>query len=397
MPEERESVDGMVIVPEKTEKMLNQRQLVDYREYRKKLLKWLAHLGKDPEKAEGYAPDTANQRAYRIDAFYRWVWTEITDGYTLSVTTDHADEYMKHLAHQDYAASYKATCQKSVKTLFKWRNWEFDEEIDWDPAISYSGDAGSHHARDFVTIDERRKLREAALEYKSIPHYQAVTPEERDRWKAYLAQRFGKPKKDIGMDDWERANSFKIPSLVWTSLDAGFRPVEVGRATVQWVDIDNNVLRIPKEDSSEEHRQLDRQSSGADGDDPRKMAGGTEAVRPVRRTGRALAHARGQPVRHEAAESPSQAVVQGGGHRHGEPEDYVVLDQTQRWDVHGARGGAGCGAGTAPAQEREDHNEVRSGTRRGSTGSLGTDGLTVARRNHGTVYSRSERKRNGNG
>jgi len=250
MPEERESVDGMVIVPAKTEKMLNQRQLVDYREYRKKLLKWLAHLGKDPEKAEGYAPDTANQRAYRIDAFYRWVWTEITDGYTLSVTTDHADEYMKHLAHQDYAASYKATCQKSVKTLFKWRNWEFDEEIDWDPAISYSGDAGSHHARDFVTIDERRKLREAALEYKSIPHYQAVTPEERDRWKAYLAQRFGKPKKDIGMDDWERANSFKIPSLVWTSLDAGFRPVEVGRATVQWIDIDNNVLRIPKEDSS---------------------------------------------------------------------------------------------------------------------------------------------------
>lgn len=38
--------------------------------------------------------------------------------------------------------------------------------------------------------------------------------------------------------------------MVWTSLDTGLRPIEVERATVQWVDVNNKVLRIPKEDSS---------------------------------------------------------------------------------------------------------------------------------------------------
>jgi integrase len=34
------------------------------------------------------------------------------------------------------------------------------------------------------------------------------------------------------------------------SLDAGLRPIEVQRARTRWVDIENGVLRIPKEDSS---------------------------------------------------------------------------------------------------------------------------------------------------
>lgn len=38
--------------------------------------------------------------------------------------------------------------------------------------------------------------------------------------------------------------------MVWTSLDAGLRPIEVERATVSWVDVENAVLRIPKEESS---------------------------------------------------------------------------------------------------------------------------------------------------
>lgn len=49
---------------------------------------------------------------------------------------------------------------------------------------------------------------------------------------------------------WDRANGWKIPSLVFVSLDAGLRPIEVARATPSWVDVDNNVLRISKEESS---------------------------------------------------------------------------------------------------------------------------------------------------
>ena len=82
MSEERRQVDGIVVVPENSEKVLNQRQLTDYREHREQLIKWILNLGKDPEKAEGYAWDTARQRSYKIDKFYRWVW-EKEGGYTL--------------------------------------------------------------------------------------------------------------------------------------------------------------------------------------------------------------------------------------------------------------------------------------------------------------------------
>lgn len=242
-------IKGITVVTEKSLDFLNPRQLESYRLHREKMIKWMLNLGKDPEKAQGYARATAETRAKRLEKFYRWVWAE-EDKYTEVISTEHADLYMKHLAHQDFTSAYKNCCQKAVKTLFKWRNWEFDAGIDWDPVINYRDDTGTDQPRDFLTGEERVKLREAVMDYGTIPHYNSVTPEERDKWKAYLAQRFGKKKSEITLDDWDRANSFKIPSLVLVSLDAGLRPVEVERATVDWVDLDNGVLRIPKEESS---------------------------------------------------------------------------------------------------------------------------------------------------
>lgn len=60
--------------------------------------------------------------------------------------------------------------------------------------------------RDFLTREERTAIREAALEYGTIPSYKSLTPEARDRWKAHLAQRFEKPKAEVTPADWERAN-----------------------------------------------------------------------------------------------------------------------------------------------------------------------------------------------
>lgn len=47
-------------------------------------------------------------------------------------------------------------------------------------------------------------------------------------------------------------NSWKFSSLVWTAIDAGLRPNEVDQATVSWLDLENNVLQIPKGDESDE-------------------------------------------------------------------------------------------------------------------------------------------------
>lgn len=57
-------------------------------------------------------------------------------------------------------------------------------------------------------------------------------------------------KSEVTRSTWDRANGWKIPSMVWTSLDAGLRPIEVQRSSIRWIDLDNGVLRIPKEESS---------------------------------------------------------------------------------------------------------------------------------------------------
>lgn len=77
----------------------------------------------------------------------------------------------------------------------------------------------------FLTCEERRKIRQAALDKDGNPNY--------------------------GVDELnDKANSWRYTSLVWTSLDAGLRLIEVGKAKVSWCDTDNGLLRILRDDSS---------------------------------------------------------------------------------------------------------------------------------------------------
>ena len=243
-----QTIDGIRVVAQPAATRLSPRQLEDYHDHRCRFLKWALNIGKDPEKGEGYATTTIDGHTYRLSQFYRYVWDE-EGGYTTNVTHDHADAYIREIAYGDTSTEDKSQRVKGLKILFRWRSWEFGDS-EWEPELSFSPDTGTSNPRDYLTRDERRRLREAALGYGSVPAYNALSPEERDRWKAHLAQRFEKPKKEIGPADFERANSWKIPSLFWTALDAGLRPVEIERASVHWVDTDNEVLRIPREESS---------------------------------------------------------------------------------------------------------------------------------------------------
>jgi integrase len=133
--------------------------------------------------------------------------------------------------------------------LYKWRHHQRGGE-QWEPSITFSKKNQSTTPRDYLTREERTKIRDASLEHGSVPSRSNVFGEERDRWVRYLAQRFEKPKEEITEEDWDRANSWKIPSLVGVSLDAALRPIEVERARTTWVDVENGVLRIPREQAS---------------------------------------------------------------------------------------------------------------------------------------------------
>lgn len=251
-------VEGIPLVPGPSAKELNQRQIVDYREHRRELVNWLLHLGKDPERAKGYAKRTARRRACDLDVWYRWIW-DSEGRYTTGLTHEHADDYMQSLAYSDHSDSHKANIQKSLKCFWRW------QQDPWDPSITFNGQGRPQQPPDYLTREERRLIREAALAYGSVPHYNSLTPEARERWKAHLAMRFRKPAGRVSREDFERANGFKIPSIVNVSLDAALRPVEVGRARLSWVDVDNALLRIPAEDAakSDQHWVVSLQQSTA--------------------------------------------------------------------------------------------------------------------------------------
>lgn len=243
-------LQGVTLVPEDSRQYLNERQVIDYKEHRRQWIRWLFTLGKDPERGDGYAHDTVRRRACDTDVFYRWFW-ERNDGYTIQITHDGADDYCQDLLLADYSDSHRANIQKSLKCLFRWH----DSTETWEPQITFSGSSNTRHPRDFLTRDERRQIEQAALEYDAIPNPKgsAVDTDTVEQWKNYLAIRLRKPADDVTYEDFQKVNGFKIPSIVYASLDAGLRPAEVGRARTTWVDVDNSLLRIPTEQATK-HR-----------------------------------------------------------------------------------------------------------------------------------------------
>ena len=243
------TIRGITLVPVPAADELNEKQELDYRSHRRDLLRWCFTRGKSPQKGEGYSEATMRVRAGHIDRFYRWVWNE-RGTYTSHVTHDDADEYMTHLAfnREDMQTSTKAKSQKSLKMLFKWKSHARDGDK-WDPDLTFS-EPDQRNPQDYLSRDERRRIREAALDMGSIPHYKSVDSTDRQRWKKYIAVVLEKPVGEITKDDWDELTGWKETSIIHTSLDAGFRPIEIARARTSWFDASNDVLRIPEEDSS---------------------------------------------------------------------------------------------------------------------------------------------------
>jgi integrase len=233
------TLDDITLVPEPTANRLDATERTRYQQYRKRLRDWLDTMGKNPDRAEGYALSTVKTRMARVDKFMRWTWMNATDGFTLQVTAAHADTYMEALAQKDYARSYKADLQKAVKCLLRF------EDIDWNPDITYSDPSRPSVAKSVLTTEEWDAVREAAANYGARIDYHNVEPEERAAMNAVLAERIGKPESAVGPDDWTDAPSFKFASMFWLGMDLGLRPAEIGKVQVDWLDLENCTLHIP--------------------------------------------------------------------------------------------------------------------------------------------------------
>lgn len=221
----------------------------NYRGFKQDFIKWLLRTGKDTTTGEGYATDTARATHYRIDHAYRWKWEGIEEP-TTTFSPEDADAMMDVLKRTTKPPSELAKYQKALKRLFKYKNDTQDAGYEWDPDhISDKTESLSHH---YFEKHELGRLYSAAIKNSSFKSYhnKGMSSAERDRLKAHLAQRLGKPKSDVTAEDFKEANSWKMPSLLATTFDAGLRPIEVKRARMDWIDFRNEKLVIPKEESS---------------------------------------------------------------------------------------------------------------------------------------------------
>lgn len=244
---DRNKVEGIVMMSDESRAAVNHRQEVAYENHRTELIKWLSRMGKNPDQLEGYAYDTAKVYASVLDKFHRWAW-EHRGEFSLDIDHEDADTYIREMvmADNEYSSSYLHNIKLALKAYFRYR----DDADEWESPITISSDSGAKQPKAFLHQEERKAIREASLEFGTVPSYHALDPDGRTEWKKHLGRRYGKPMKEVGPKDFERANGFKYPSLVHTSLDAGLRPVEVERAKTYWVDPDNAALHIPADESS---------------------------------------------------------------------------------------------------------------------------------------------------
>lgn len=236
------------VIPQSHDGELTDKQFIDYRDTRTQFLSWLLNIGKQPDKGEGYSPYTVYSTAYRTAEFDLYAWEQHGD-YKYPLDATDADDYMEYLLYSDQSQTMKGKAQEGVKQYMKWLHHErgYDE---WDFEYPFDGSGGNHQPQDFLTRDERRAIRQAALDEGNIPSHDTLTVNERRGWKLYIANALGKHYNDVTKEDWNEVNGWEITSLVWTSLDAGLRPNEVRNSKVEWVDTKNGILRIPKDESS---------------------------------------------------------------------------------------------------------------------------------------------------
>lgn len=244
------AVDDYKLVSEPTHEQLNDKEIIDYRTKRKQRVKWYENLGKDPVRARGYSETTVTGRLGYIDRFARSIWND--GGYTTTFTHEDANEFVQESIYKDITDESRTNMQKALKMYFKYRAFGGgmelqDESLLWNPTVTFQPHSSTTVSREYFTPEELRDVRTTALSYGSPPHYCALSPEERTEWKIHLAQRYEIPKEEVGPDVFDRADGYKIASLICVSVDTGLRPVEIGRATTEWVNVDQQTLTIPKD------------------------------------------------------------------------------------------------------------------------------------------------------
>lgn len=227
---------------------LNSRQSEIYSAKLARFADYLQQEGRNPKKKIGYADTAVEERVYRFHRAVKWLWTQ--HEVKTEVTTDDAEKINLALEEDQFCKGDGEPYVEGSKRKFNdvLRNWFEFQNVDWTPEYEFvDTEAKKKNKPDPYTLSELKQIWETSLTYKSIPSYNNLTPSERDRWKAHIAQELGKPKDRVVPDDWDRINNdWHVPSLIRTARSHGWRPDLVGRMKVDWYDPADKAIYIPK-------------------------------------------------------------------------------------------------------------------------------------------------------
>lgn len=239
--------------------ILGQRKSVLYLSTLEDCYQWMREWGKVNRQGvrESMSEDGASNYIRRLDQIFRYFWNREAHQLT-KLTHSQADAFIDFLREDQfckrggdpYSSSSKRKFSDTLQKYFEWRAHEKGGE-EWTPDVKFTD--ATYNIPDYFEKEEMRRLREAAYDFGSIPNYKSLSPSERDRWKAELAQRLEKPKEEVTVDDWNHVNTtWKFTSLMLVAQDAGLRPCEVHDASIRWLRLDKRSIAIPKEESSKD-------------------------------------------------------------------------------------------------------------------------------------------------
>jgi len=237
---------------------LKDRQREVYCEKLARFADYLRAEGKEPIRNIGYAEDSVRVRISRFHRMMKWVWNEEGQP-TVEFTSKQGNAVNKALETDSLrkvdGGRFAAGSKRKLNDVL--RNWFEFQDVDWEPKYTFSDDQPRNQPDPFHK-QELKQLWEASLEYKTIRSYNNLSPSERSKMKAHIAQELGKPKDEVRPDDWDRINKcWKIPSLIRSTRGHGWRPDLVSRMEVSWYEPETQTIHIPEGEATKNDASWD--------------------------------------------------------------------------------------------------------------------------------------------
>lgn len=132
--------------------------------------------------------------------FDEWLWDHVNQ-YKIPPTQNGASAYLQKIALSDQSRTSKGKIQEDLRRYSVWLQHKYGQD-EWEFEWSFDGSGqSSAQPQDFLTVEERRMIRQAALNRGSIPNRDSLDQENRHQWDGYIAQLLDKPGDEVSPED----------------------------------------------------------------------------------------------------------------------------------------------------------------------------------------------------